>query len=402
MANMYSNIPITKVNNDTVEAFENYFSSPVEINTSVLAAMTAYFTSRGFGQVAAESIAVTIITQARQDDYNPMQILDTLRGLDTVELSAIVSEILNYNRFKTSSLGYAQTIVPNEEVYRNIIDYSNLVDSYSVTASADSINEGGTVVFTINAVNASNGTTLFWNLSGTDINSEDIVGGNLTGTVVIYGGVASVAIATNKTTTVESNETLTFSLRKKSFTGAVVATASTLLLKTVTTFNADYIVIEYRFLSGKDLDTRTRLVTPPVGSYLGWSRGITVQDFLEWSGDNTGTGTEAILFNINNFREQYPNVSEIILDCRAQWYSIAGTDPMRLRISSYDGGTMVKDNYNWTNPTAIRTSVLDTDLKVITLLTTDPASIGERVATFKYNLNTGQGFLDPTDTTTYP
>ena len=110
---MYSNIPITKVNNDTVEAFENYFSSPVEINTSVLAAMTAYFTSRGFGQVAAESIAVTIITQARQDDYNPMQILDTLRGLDTVELSAIVSEILNYNRFKTSSLCYEQTIVPN-------------------------------------------------------------------------------------------------------------------------------------------------------------------------------------------------------------------------------------------------------------------------------------------------
>jgi hypothetical protein len=402
MANMYSNIPVTKVNNNTVEAFENYFSAPVEINTSVLAAMTAYFTSRGFGQVAAESIAVTIITQARQDDYNPMQILDTLRGLDTVELSAIVSEILNYNRFKTSSLGYAQTIVPNEEVYRNIIDSSNVVDSYSVSASADSIDEGGTVVFTINAVNASNGTTLFWDLSGTGINSEDIVGGNLAGTVIIYRGVASVAIVTSKNTTVESNETLTFSLRKKSSTGTVVATASTLLLKSITTFKADYLVIEYRFLSGKDLDTRTRMVTPQLGNYLGWGRDSSVQDFLEWSGDNTGTGTEAILFNINNFRERYPDASEIVLDCRAQWFSTVGTDPMRLRISTYDGGTMVKDNYNWNNPTATRTSVLDTDLKVITLLSREQASIGERVATFKYNLDSGQGFLDPTDTTVYP
>lgn len=118
---MYSNIPITKSTNSTVDAFDNYYNTPVEISSSVLAAMTAYFTNRGFGQVAAESISVTIITQAKQDGYNPMQILDTLKGLSTVDLSALVSEILNYNRFKTSSLGYAQTIEANPEVKRNII-----------------------------------------------------------------------------------------------------------------------------------------------------------------------------------------------------------------------------------------------------------------------------------------
>ena len=54
-------------------------------------------------------------------DYNRMQILDTLKGLNNVELSALVSEILNYNRFKSSSLGYARGFTPNPEIQRNII-----------------------------------------------------------------------------------------------------------------------------------------------------------------------------------------------------------------------------------------------------------------------------------------
>ena len=119
----FSNLPPAAEpdTNSTVQAFDNYQSLPVELSSTVLAAMTAFFTNRDFGEVAAESISVTIMTQAKQDGYNPMQILDTLRGLDTVELSGLVSEILNYNRFKSSSLGYAQTIKPNAEVQRSII-----------------------------------------------------------------------------------------------------------------------------------------------------------------------------------------------------------------------------------------------------------------------------------------
>jgi hypothetical protein len=118
----YSNIPVNSSSqNQTVQAFDAYGTQPVEINATVLAAMKGFFTSRDFGEVAAESIAVTIIRQAMQDGYNPMQILDTLKGVDTVQLSAIVSEILNYNRFKSSSLGYAQPFRPNPEIARNIL-----------------------------------------------------------------------------------------------------------------------------------------------------------------------------------------------------------------------------------------------------------------------------------------
>jgi len=116
----YSNVPVIKSQDSTVQAFDSYMNMPVEINSSVLAAMKGYFTNRDLGEVAAESIAVTIIRQAKQDNYNPMQILDTLKGLDNVQLSGLVSEILNYNRFKSSSLGYADRPQPHPEIQRNI------------------------------------------------------------------------------------------------------------------------------------------------------------------------------------------------------------------------------------------------------------------------------------------
>ena len=121
MNQQYSNIPVTDSQDQTVQAFDSYWSIPIVINSSVLAAMKGYFTNRNFGEVAAESIAVTIIRQAKQDGYNPMQILDTLKGLDNIQLSGLVSEILNYNRFKSSSLGYADKFQPHPEIQRNIL-----------------------------------------------------------------------------------------------------------------------------------------------------------------------------------------------------------------------------------------------------------------------------------------
>jgi hypothetical protein len=122
MSNLYSNLPPNKGSvESTVQAFDNYYTQPLELNAGVLDAMRGFFTSRGFEPVAAESIAVVIMKQAKKDGYNPMQILDTLKGLDSVEISALVSEILNYNRVKTSFLGYARQFIPSQEVLRNIL-----------------------------------------------------------------------------------------------------------------------------------------------------------------------------------------------------------------------------------------------------------------------------------------
>jgi hypothetical protein len=122
-ANSYSNLPqkSTSSNDPTIQAFDTYYSKPFELDANTLAAMTGFFGSRGFEESAAESIAVIIMKQAKQDGYNPMSILDTLKGLDNVEISALVGEILNFNRVKTSFLGYANQFTPPAEITRNIV-----------------------------------------------------------------------------------------------------------------------------------------------------------------------------------------------------------------------------------------------------------------------------------------
>lgn len=120
----FNNIPQsrTESNSDlTVKVFDQYFQAPIDLNNNELIAMTGFFESRGFDKGSAESTALVILKQAKQDNYSSMQIMDTLTGLSNVEISGLVAEILNYNRFKTSSLGISQLYSPADDVVRNIL-----------------------------------------------------------------------------------------------------------------------------------------------------------------------------------------------------------------------------------------------------------------------------------------
>ena len=52
---------------------------------------------------------------------NAAIIMDRLSGLSDVELSGLVSEILNYNRFKSSTLGIYIAPTASDEIQRNIL-----------------------------------------------------------------------------------------------------------------------------------------------------------------------------------------------------------------------------------------------------------------------------------------
>jgi len=124
MNNLYSNVPNTKTANSsdqTVEVFNNYGTASIIINNSDLMALAGFFENKGFEVSAAENTAIIILTQAAKDGYSPMQIMDSLKGLGDVEISGLVAEILNYNRIKSSLLGVSQSIIPSEEVLRNVI-----------------------------------------------------------------------------------------------------------------------------------------------------------------------------------------------------------------------------------------------------------------------------------------
>jgi hypothetical protein len=124
MENFYTNIPVktnTDSGNSVIQAFDAYVNNPLEIKVSTINGMTGFFESKGFDKLSAETVSVAIIKQSKQDGVNPMELLDTLSGLNQVEISAVIAEILNYNRYKTSFLGYAREFSPVEEVHRNVV-----------------------------------------------------------------------------------------------------------------------------------------------------------------------------------------------------------------------------------------------------------------------------------------
>jgi hypothetical protein len=122
---IYSNLPspssIESSSDFTNKALSQYNDVPVELDHNVMTAMIGMLENRGFSNDSAESISITIMVQARRDGYNPITVLESMKKLGENDLSQLLSEILNYNRLKTSVLGSVQQITPVDNVKRNIV-----------------------------------------------------------------------------------------------------------------------------------------------------------------------------------------------------------------------------------------------------------------------------------------
>ncbi len=122
---MYNNLPkpatAQSSSDQTNKTLSQYNDKPIELNQNTLSAMIGFLENRGFSKESAETISLTIITQAKRENYNPMALIETMKKLDDTELSGIVAEVLNFNRFKTSLLGSKQSTAPVDNVRRNII-----------------------------------------------------------------------------------------------------------------------------------------------------------------------------------------------------------------------------------------------------------------------------------------
>jgi len=100
--------------------FDKYFDKPLEFASNEVDAVVTFFEKRGFEKAAAIAISSTILKQAKLDNVKVFQILDTLKGLDEVQISAVVAEIINYSRPKYSTIGYKRTETSNKTERRNI------------------------------------------------------------------------------------------------------------------------------------------------------------------------------------------------------------------------------------------------------------------------------------------
>jgi len=105
----------------TARFFDNFYNREISYNASEVDAVIGYFLKRGFDRIAAINTASVLLQQAEVDPITVFQLIDTLKGVNDVQLSNIVAQILNYNRGKSSKIGYrtaTQTLLVEQ---RNII-----------------------------------------------------------------------------------------------------------------------------------------------------------------------------------------------------------------------------------------------------------------------------------------
>lgn len=118
MASLNENLNI----NDTSKLFNRQFKQEISYNASEVDAVIGYFLKRNFDQVAAVNTALVILEQAKKDKIPVFELIDTLKGVTDITLNNIVTQILNLNRSRATTLGYTITNGLSSSDKRNILD----------------------------------------------------------------------------------------------------------------------------------------------------------------------------------------------------------------------------------------------------------------------------------------
>ena len=119
----FSNLPNSPDTNSlqkVVRYFDNYYTKPIDLDVQNIDLLKGFFESKGFDSVAAENISYVILKTAKESNYKPQEIVDSLRNYDPLQLNEFLLSVMNYNRVKTSSLGVIYKVNTISQVHRNI------------------------------------------------------------------------------------------------------------------------------------------------------------------------------------------------------------------------------------------------------------------------------------------
>ena len=118
-----SSLPTPVQTNDkrVTAFFDKYFTGKLEFASNEVDAVISFFEKRGFEKSAAISTGSILLQQAKLDGIKVFVLLDTLKGFDEAKLSAVVAEVLNYNRLNTSVLGFKNTTATSTLEKRNVV-----------------------------------------------------------------------------------------------------------------------------------------------------------------------------------------------------------------------------------------------------------------------------------------
>lgn len=92
---------------DEVKAFyDEYYTKPLSFPSNQVDAVVGFFESKDFDRSAAIAVSTVLMRQSKLDNVNVFELLDTLKGLSDLQLSSIVTEIMNASRDRISTIGF--------------------------------------------------------------------------------------------------------------------------------------------------------------------------------------------------------------------------------------------------------------------------------------------------------
>ena len=120
----YSNLP-QKASSDnatkTLLYFNEYGQQGLEFKAEDVDATLGFLRGKGFAEQASIVTGIVLLKQAKLDGVPVYELLSSLEGLESLQLSSLVGNILNESRYPTSALGFRTAKVFNEEQERIII-----------------------------------------------------------------------------------------------------------------------------------------------------------------------------------------------------------------------------------------------------------------------------------------
>jgi hypothetical protein len=121
---MRTNLPPVESGTDSAAKtklfFDEYGQAPLEFSANDVEAAIGFFMSNGFDRDAAEITSAVVLRQAKLETIPVFQLIDQLKTLNGVKLSAMVAEILNNNRPSSSALGFKAANSDDQFKIRNI------------------------------------------------------------------------------------------------------------------------------------------------------------------------------------------------------------------------------------------------------------------------------------------
>lgn len=141
--------------------------------------------------------------------------------------------------------------------------YTPGTETYLIAPSAQTVNEGSAISWTITTSNVSSGTVLYWTNSGTTV-ASDFVQNTNSGSVTINGGTASFSLTLASDFVTEGTESINISLRTTSISGTIVANANSVVVTDTSTGGNLVVNITSSAVNGVDRYSSTVLHTKHV------------------------------------------------------------------------------------------------------------------------------------------